>query len=282
MNNQAQIFFWNIPEILNNLVGFLDIASIIELSHVVPKAADLGGGTVIFTRLVTTAGIRPLSRDQANRTQTQDDSVELIERLHPIISLINRMTNPTNAIRILTANVCQQFKATDLEFKAVGVNFMADNREATVTPLGFYLIDWINRMLTLDEPIFRLTSAHVHILASNTLVALTEKAILDGLRPENFSAYLVASETDLEAETILKLATYFKPLEIRSVGLFRGTTGEAWEKIFEAICRMGTLQNDEPGRRGFQVLLNSKIFMSQKMTISFNVGIEKHLSFSMS
>ena len=139
MNTQPQIFFWNIPEILNNLVGFLDVASIIELSHVVPKAADLGGGTVIFTRLVTTAGIRPLSRDQANRTQTQDDSVELIERLHPIISLINRMTDPTNAIRILTANVCQQFKATDLEFKAVGVNFMADNREATVTPPRFLL-----------------------------------------------------------------------------------------------------------------------------------------------
>ena len=256
MNNQAQIFFWNVPEILNNLVGFLDIASILELSHVVPKAADLGGGTVVFNRLLTKAAIRPLSRDQATRNQTQEDSVELIERLHPIISLINRMTNPTNAIRILTAHVCQQFKATDLEFKAVGLIFMADNREATVTTLGFYLIDWINRMLTLDEPIFRLTSAHVHILASNTLVALTEKAILDGLRPEDFSAYLVVSETDLEAETILKLATYFKPLEIRSVGLFRGTTGEAWEKIFETICRMGTLQNDEPGRRGFQVLLN--------------------------
>ena len=44
MNNQAHIFFWNVPEILNNLVGFLDIASIIELSHVVPKAADLGRG----------------------------------------------------------------------------------------------------------------------------------------------------------------------------------------------------------------------------------------------
>ena len=139
MNTQPQVFFWNIPEILNNLVGFLDVASIIELSHVVPKAADLGGGTVIFTRLVTTAGIRPLSRDQANWTQTQDDSVALIERLHPIISLINRMTDPTNAIRILTANVCQQFKATDLEFKAVGVNFMADNREATVTPPRFLL-----------------------------------------------------------------------------------------------------------------------------------------------
>ena len=65
--------------------------------------------------------------------------MELIERLHPIISLINRMTDPTNAIRILTANVCQQFKATDLEFKAVGVNFMADNREATVTPPRFLL-----------------------------------------------------------------------------------------------------------------------------------------------
>ena len=78
MNTQAQVFFWNIPEILNNLVGYLDVASIIQLSHVVPKAADLGGGTVIFTRLVTTAGIRPLSREQANRTQIQDDSVEFI------------------------------------------------------------------------------------------------------------------------------------------------------------------------------------------------------------
>ena len=263
MNNQAQIFFWNVPEILNNLVGFLDISSILELSHVVPKAADLGGGTVVFTRLLTKAAIRPLSRDQANRTQTQEDSVELIERLHPIITLINRMSNPTNAIRILTANVSKQFKATDLEFKAVGVNFMADNREANVTPLGFYLIDWINRMITLEEPIFKLTSAHVHILASNTLVALAEKAILDGLRPDNFSAYLVASETDLEAETILKLATYFKPLEIRSVGLFRGTTGAAWGMIFEAFKRMGTLVDDEQGRRGFQVLLYSKIFMSQ-------------------
>ena len=82
-------------------MGFLDI------SHVVPKAADLGGGTVVFTRLLTKAAIRPLSRDQANRTQIQEDSVELIERLHPIISLMNRMTNPSNAIRILTAHVCQ-------------------------------------------------------------------------------------------------------------------------------------------------------------------------------
>ena len=236
-------------------MGFLDITSILELSHVVPKAADLGGGTVVFNRLLTKAAIRPLSRDQATRKQTQEDSVELIERLQPIITLINRMSSPTNAIRILTANVSQQFKATDLEFKAVGVNFMADNREATVTPLGFFLLDWINQMITLDEPIFKLTSVHVHILASNTLVALTEKAILDGLPPENFSAYLVASETDLEAETILKLTTYFKPLEIRSVGLFRGTTGAAWGMIFEAFCRMGTLVDDKQGRRGFQVLL---------------------------
>ena len=63
MNTQANIFFWNIPEILNNLVGYLDVPSIIELSYVVSKAADLAGGTVIFTRLVTTAGIRPLSRE---------------------------------------------------------------------------------------------------------------------------------------------------------------------------------------------------------------------------
>ena len=137
-------------------------------------------------------------------------------------------------------------------------------------------------MVTLDEPIFKITSAHVHILASNTLVALTEKAVLDGLPPENFSAYCVATESDLEAATLLKLATHFKPLEIRSVGLFRGTTGAAWGMIFEAICRMGTLVDDEQGRRGFQVLLYSKIFRSQKLTISFNVGIEKHLSFSVS
>ena len=256
MNTQANIVFWNTPEIVNNVVGFLDVQSIIELSHVVEKAADLAGGTVIFTRLVTNAGIRPLSREQANRSQIQDDTLVLIERIHPFVSLMNRMKDPSNAIRILTAHVCKQFVATDLDFKAVGLISMADNREANVTTLGFDLIDWIDRMLTVDGPIFRLKSAHVHILASNTLVRLTARAITDGLGPEDFSAYLVASETDLEAETILQLATYFKPLEIRSVGLFRGTTGEAWEKIFEAICRMGTLQNDEPGRRGFQVLLN--------------------------
>ena len=49
MNTQANIVFWNTPEIVNNLVGFLDVQSIIELSHVVEKAADLAGGTVIFT-----------------------------------------------------------------------------------------------------------------------------------------------------------------------------------------------------------------------------------------
>ena len=256
MNTQANIFFWNIPEILNNLVGFLDVPSIIELSHVVSKAADLAGGTVIFTRLVTTAGIRPLSREQANRSQIQDDTVVLIERIHPIVSLMNRMTDPSNAIRILTAHVCQQFVATDLEFKAVGLIFMADNREANVTTLGFDLIDWIDRMLTVDGPIFRLKSAHVHILASNTLVRLAARAITDGLGPEDFSAYTVASETDVEAETILQLATYFRPVGIRSVALFRGTTPEAWGRIYEAISRMEPLLNDEPGRRGFQVLLN--------------------------
>ena len=256
MDTQANKFFWDIPEILNNLVGYLDVPSIIELSHVVEKAADLAGGTVIFTRLVTNAGIRPLSREQANRSQIQDDTVVLIERIHPIVSLMNRMTDPSNAIRILTAHVCQQFVATDLDFKGVGLISMADNREANVTTLGFDLIDWIDRMLTVDGPIFRLKSAHVHILASNTLVRLTARAITDGLGPEDFSAYTVASETDVEAETILQLATYFQPVGIRSVALFRGTTPEAWGKIYEAICRMEPLLNDEPGRRGFQVLLN--------------------------
>ena len=256
MDTQANNFFWNIPEILNNLVGFLDVQSIIELSHVVEKAADLAGGTVIFSRLVSNAGIIPLSREQAGRSQIQDDTLVLIEKIHPFVILMNRMKDPSNAIRILTAHVCQQFVATDLDFKAVGLISMADNREANVTTLGFDLIDWIDRMLTVDGPIFRLTSAHVHILASNTLVRLTERAIIDGLGPEDFSAYLVASETDLEAETILQLATYFQPVGIRSLALFRGTTPEAWGKIYEAISRMEPLLNDEPGRRGFQVLLN--------------------------
>ena len=66
----------------------------------------------------------------------------------------------------------------------------------------------------------------------------------------------MSSETDVEAESILQLATYFRPVGIRSLALFRGTTPEAWAKIYEAICRMEPLLNDEPGRRGFQVILN--------------------------
>ena len=111
-------------------------------------------------------------------------------------------------------------------------------------------------MLIVDGPIFKLKSANVHILGSTALVRLTARAITDGLGPEDFSAYTVASETDVEAETILQLATYFQPVGIRSVALFRGTTPEAWGKIYEAISRMEPLLNDEPGRRGFQVLLN--------------------------
>ena len=134
MSNQAEFLFWNVPQLLNNLVEFLDIASLLEVSLVVPKAADLGGGTVVFKRLLTKAAIGPLPRDLAHdtRKQTEEDSVELIYRLQPIITLINRMSSPSNAIKILTDNISQQFKATDLQFKAVGVNFMADNREATV------------------------------------------------------------------------------------------------------------------------------------------------------
>ena len=256
MDTQANNFFWKIPEILSNLVGFLDVPSIIELSHVVEKAADLAGGTVIFTRLVTNAGIRPLSREQANRSQIQDDTLVLIERIHPFVSLMNRMKDPYNAIGILTAHVCKQFVATDLDFKSVGLISTTDDREAYVTLLGFELIDWIDRMLIVDGPIFKLKSANVHILGSTALVRLTARAITDGLGPEDFSAYTVASETDVEAETILQLATYFQPVGIRSVAVFRGTTPEAWGKIYEAISRMEPLVNDEPGRRGFQVLLN--------------------------
>ena len=136
MNTQANIVFWNTPEIVNNLVGFLDVQSIIELSHVVEKAADLAGGTVIFTRLVSNAGIIPLSREQANRSQIQDDTLVLIERIHPFVILMNRMKDPYNAIRILTAHVCKQFFATDLDFKSVGLISTTDDREAYVTLLG--------------------------------------------------------------------------------------------------------------------------------------------------
>ena len=53
MSNQAEFLFWHVPQLLNNLVEFLDIASLLEVSLVVPLAADLGGGTVIFKRLLT-------------------------------------------------------------------------------------------------------------------------------------------------------------------------------------------------------------------------------------
>ena len=256
MNTEAHVVFWHTPEIVDNVVSFLDVQSIIELSKVVNKAADLAGGKVTFSRLVSNAGIMPLSREQAGRAQRQNDTVLLMERIHPFVVLMNRMKNPYNAISILTAHICMQFVATDLDFKSVGLISMADDREAYVTILGFDLIDWIDRMLIVDGPIFKLKSAHVHILGSNTLVRLTARAITDGLGPEDFSAYTVASETDVEAETILQLATYFRPVGIRSVALFRGTTPEAWGKIYEAISRMEPLLNDEPGRRGFQVLLN--------------------------
>ena len=256
MNSEAHVVFWHTPEIVDNVVSFLDVQSIIELSKVVNKAADLAGGKVTFSRLVSNAGIMPLSREQAGRAQRQNDTVLLMERIHPFVVLMNRMKNPYNAISILTAHICKLFVATDLDFKSVGLISTADDREAYVTILGFVLIDWIDRMLIVDGPIFKLKSANVHILGSTALVRLTARAITDGLGPEDFSAYLVASETDLEAETILQLATYFQPVGIRSVGLFRGTTLAAWEKIYEAICRMEPLVDDEPGRRGFQVLLN--------------------------
>ena len=256
MNTEANVVFWQTPEIVNNLVGFLDVQSIIELSHVVEKAADLAGGTVIFSRLVSNAGIMPLSREQAGRAQIQDDTLLLIERIHPFVVLMNRMKNPYNAISILTAHICKQFVATDLDFKSVGLISTADDREAYVTLLGFELINWIDRMLVVDRPIFKLKTANVHILGSTALVRLTARAIRDGLGPQDFSAYTVSSETDVEAETILQLATYFRPVGIRSLALFRGTTPEAWAKIYEAICRMEPLLNDEPGRRGFQVILN--------------------------
>ena len=92
----------------------------------------------------------------------------------------------------------------------------------------------------------------MHILSSNTLVALAEKAVLDRLPPESFSAYCVATESDLEAATLLKLATHFNPLQIRSVGIFKGTTGAAWRMILEAFCKMGTLVDDTAETRGFQ------------------------------
>ena len=134
-------------------------------------AADLVGGTVVFKRLLTKAAIGPLPRDLAHdtRKQTEEDSVEVIYRLQPIITLINRMSSPSNALKILTDNISQKFQATNLQFKAIVVNFMADNREATVSPLGFFILDWVNRMVSLDEPIFKISSAHVHILSSNTL-----------------------------------------------------------------------------------------------------------------
>ena len=148
MSNQAEFLFWNVPQLLNNLVEFLDIASLLEVSLVVPKAADL-------------------------------------------------------------------------------------------------------------------FSSRAHSLA------LAEKAVLDRLPPESFSAYCVTTESDLEAATLLKLATHFNPLQIRSVGIFKGTTGAAWRMILEAFCKMGTLEDDSAEKRGFQVSRYSKNYYESKLPISY-------------
>lgn len=271
MSNQAEFLFWHVPQLLNNLVEFLDIASLLEVSLVVPLAADLGGGTVVFKRLLTKAAIGPLPRDLRHdtRKQTEEDSVELISRLQPLITLINRMSSPSNALKILTDHISQKFQATDLQYKAIVVNSMADNREASVSPLGFFILDWVNRMASIDEPIFKISAVHVHILSSNILVALAEKAVLDRLPPESFSAHCVTTESDMEAATLLKLATHFNPLQIRSVGIFKGTTGAAWRMILEAFCKMGTLEDDSAEKRGFQVSRYSKNYYESKLPISF-------------
>ena len=84
----------------------------------------------------------------------------------------------------------------------------------------------------------------------------------------SFSAYCVATESDLEAATFLKLATHFNPLQIRSVGIFKGTTGAAWRMILEAFCKMGTLVDDTAEKRGFQVFIYSKNFKSQNCPLA--------------
>ena len=173
MSNQAEFLFWHVPQLLNNLVEFLDIASLLEVSLVVPLAADLGGGTVVFKKLLTKAAIGPLPRDLRHDTRkiTEEDSMELISRLQPLMTLINRMSSPANALKILTDHISQKFQATDLQYKAIVVNSMADNRESSVSPLGFFLLDWVNRMASTDEPIFKISAVHVTNLSSNILVA---------------------------------------------------------------------------------------------------------------
>ena len=168
MSNQAEFLFWHVPQLLNNLVEFLDIASLLEVSLVVPLAADLGGGTVVFKKLLTKAAIGPLPRDLRHDTRkiTEEDSMELISRLQPLMTLINRMSSPANALKILTDHISQKFQATDLQYKAI-----ADNRESSVSPLGFFLLDWVNRMASTDEPIFKISAVHVTNLSSNILVA---------------------------------------------------------------------------------------------------------------
>ena len=270
MSNQSEFLFWHVPQLLNGLVEVLDMASLLEVSLVVPLAADLGGGTVVFKRLLTKAAIGPLPRDLRHdtRKQTEEDSVELISRLQPLITLINRMSSPSNALKILTDHISQKFQATDLQYKAIVVNSMADNRESSVSPLGFFLLDWVNRMASTDEPIFKISAVHVTNLSSNILVALAEKANLDRLPPESFSAHSVTTESNMEAASLLKLANFLNPLQIRSVGIFQGTTAAAWRMILEAFIKMGTLEDDSAEKRGFQVPRFSKKYYELKLPIS--------------
>ena len=96
MSKESQYKFWRVPDLLDGLVQVMDMDSILEVSKGVPLVADLAGGTVLYKKLIAKAAIEPLPRLLRHDTRRifEEDQNELISRLQPLLTLVNRMSQP--------------------------------------------------------------------------------------------------------------------------------------------------------------------------------------------
>ena len=200
MSKESQYKFWRVPDLLDGLVQVMDMDSILEVSKGVPLVADLAGGTVLYKKLIAKATIEPLPRLLRHDTCRifEEDQNELISRLQPLLTLVNRMSQPANAISILADHIILKFPSTDHQFKSIKVHNAGTNIESSISPLGFFLLFWVHRMAPTNSPIFTISEVNLTNLSSNLLDAV-EKVIQDNLPSGRFSAHSITSESKLEA-----------------------------------------------------------------------------------
>ena len=237
LEDGAEEKFWNTPELLEMLLPFLDVASILRLakSHFSSEndalVLDVLQRPLVWKKLIE----RSLPESQNDSRERQEDMLEIKKSTVEFLTDILKMfKNPVSLEMDLLVLICRRFPPYNSHLVHLSHHLPPDQFWThSVSPLGFILLEVVESTLSTTKQ--KVEKIQVEVLKEPLLSAISGRVSRQQRRISELKTENVWCYSNESAEAVCALVNHCQILTACHLIVFGDVGREGWRALRKAV-----------------------------------------------